>query len=124
LYALEDVLISGMGGFMSSHMGNPFESLPLPRKEMTVTAASRYRIYDNVDHFTTVTANTALEAIQSSGLKKVYKIQRDRLDDVNILEMEFWKREDTQKQEQAAPQAGETPAAAEPPPSETAAPSS
>ncbi len=75
---------------MSTQTREPFEALPLPRKEMAVATMARYRVYDNVDHYTMISAGTALEALQNSGLKEIYKIQRDRLDDSNVLDMGFW----------------------------------
>src|SRR5262245_29600046 len=99
----------------------PFESLPMPRKETVAPTVCRYRVYDNAEHFVTVTAGTALEALKASGVKDIHKIQRDLIDDANVLELDFWEKNAALEAQEAKDKEQNAANGSTPPPADTAA---
>jgi len=67
-----------------------FEELPMPRKEMAQLSVGSYRVYKNAKEFVTVQAGSAIEALQTSGVKPAHKIERDSFDHTKILGASDW----------------------------------
>lgn len=67
-----------------------FEELPLPRRDYPGGLACNYKVYKDPENFVTVTASTALEALQRSGIGAAYKIMRDSIDYNKVLDLEDW----------------------------------
>jgi len=83
-----------------------FENLSIPKKELSGLPVGRYRVYKDASNYVNVAADTAMQALEACGFKDVYKVERDRLDAHNLLNIEEWKNL------QSAPKAA-TPAATE-----------
>lgn len=98
-----------------------FETLPLPKRELPQWTASNYRVYKNVNEYVVIEASTALEAMQASGVTPVYKIERDGLNYITVLEPNTWKTEPA-AEAQAIPAEAATPAAAEAAPAQAPVP--
>lgn len=68
---------------MTSHA---FEKLPLPRKVQAQSSSGKYRVYSDATNFKQVDAASALEALQASGLKEAYRIERDSINNKVTIE--------------------------------------
>ena len=64
-----------------------------------------YRVYKDPKNFQVVEAATALEAFQLSGLKEVYKIERERLDKNRVIDPSLWATLSPEEKETPAPAA-------------------
>lgn len=94
-----------------------FEALPIPRKDPSRTGNARYRVYKDADNFSLVVAETALEALKASGLEQAYRVERDSIDSVAVLDMKAWAAL-TEMADKPAPAASPDAAAAPPPKAE------
>lgn len=70
---------------MSNKPVEPFEELPIPRKDVPHLQVCRYRVYTDKTNFVTVEAVSALEALRASGKKQAFRIERDMLQLTTIL---------------------------------------
>lgn len=68
----------------------PFETLPMPRKDIPQPASGSYRVYKNAKEFVVVEAGSALEALQVSGVQTPHKIERDSIDYIRVLSPSAW----------------------------------
>lgn len=62
-----------------------FRDLALPRKEVALASASRYRVYKNAKEFVVVDAANAKEALAGSGFDKAVRIEKESIHQVNVL---------------------------------------
>jgi hypothetical protein len=81
LYALE--------GFLMDNVAGNFEQLPLARANMPVSLVGQYRIYTDHKNFTMVEAESAVGALEASGLQKAFKIEREALHKVSLIAPKF-----------------------------------
>jgi hypothetical protein len=56
-----------------------FEPIDFPRMELPHLIASRYRIYSDANNYTLVEAESALQAMESSGVTNIFRIQRESI---------------------------------------------
>ncbi|MFW0777014.1 MAG: hypothetical protein ACN2B6_04770 [Rickettsiales bacterium] len=82
-----------------------FEELPMPRKDVAQLSMGSYRIYKNAKEFVTVQASSAIEALQTSGVKSAYKIERDSFDHTKILGASDWGDSKTEQPKESTPDA-------------------
>jgi hypothetical protein len=87
-----------------------FETLPLPKKDSLSTAGS-YRVYKDATDFTMIAASTALEAMKTSGMEAIYKIERYDLSSNNVLDPKM--SADILLKDEKAPEAAPVAAGAE-----------
>lgn len=57
----------------------------MEHKSALFAGVGSYRVYKDPVEFTTVTASNVLEALKTSGLTQVYKVERYRPSDENVL---------------------------------------
>lgn len=62
-----------------------FEELPLARANVQLSLVSQYRIYSDHKNFKLVQADSAVTALEQSGMKTVYKIEREALHKNTLL---------------------------------------
>jgi hypothetical protein len=67
-------------------MKKEFTPLDLPKKGVSPTE-SRYRVYKDAKEFSVVDAPSALQALQASGLKTAYRIERDSIFAGNLVDL-------------------------------------
>jgi hypothetical protein len=65
----------------------PFEELMIPRRDLPVSSAIIYRVYSDYKNFELVEASSALEAMENSKIKNVYKIKRHDPLEENVIHM-------------------------------------
>ena len=63
---------------METHTGN-FEQLPLAKSTIVVASAGHYRVYSDKKSFKLVEADSAVHALEASGLIQAFKIERQSL---------------------------------------------
>lgn len=68
-----------MGRMDNTSIEVHFEELNLPRRQVPELMGGRYFVYSSPTEYQLVDAGSALEAIQKSGLKEVYRLQRDMI---------------------------------------------
>lgn len=56
-----------------------FEQLPLARTTMQMSLAGQYRIYTDHKNFKLVQADSAVNALEQSGIARAFKIERETL---------------------------------------------
>lgn len=110
----------------------PFETLPMTRKDIPQPAAGSYRVYKSAKDFVVVEASSALEALQVSDVKAPYKIERESIDYISVLAPSAWGNRTVQAAPEATPEVaaeaketvfiGEPAAAAKPAEADAAAP--
>jgi hypothetical protein len=83
-----------------------FEELSIPRKELP-RLANHYRVYKDEKDYITVEAESALEALNKSGLHKAHRIERNAIFLANVLNLEAL----SNRPASVAKEAVETPAA-------------
>jgi hypothetical protein len=71
-----------------------FEALPMPRKDIPQPATGRYRIYKDARQYITVDADSALEALQQSGVGNAVKIERESIDYIRVMHASEWSNMD------------------------------
>ena len=54
-----------------------FEQLPLARADVRLSLVGQYRIYTDGKNFKLVEADSAVHALEQSGLDKAFKIERE-----------------------------------------------
>ncbi len=64
---------------MQQEQPGNFEQLPLARAEMPILVAGNYRVYSDARQFTRVQADSAVHALEASGLMSAVKIEREAL---------------------------------------------
>ncbi len=64
---------------MEQSIPENFEQLPLARTGIALAQACQYRIYTDAKNFTRVEADSAVSALELSGLSNVIKIERESL---------------------------------------------
>lgn len=62
-----------------------FEQLPLARAPMPPSLAGQYRIYTDYKNFTRIEAESAVHALEMSGLQKAFKIERESISKVSLI---------------------------------------
>lgn len=65
----------------------PFVEWEIPRREMPHLLAGHYRVYKDEKNYATVKAESALEALQITGMKQAYRIEREALYTNNVLSL-------------------------------------
>lgn len=94
---------------MKSTATEPFEALPMPRKDIPQPASGSYKVYKNAKEFVVVEAGSALEALQVSGVPLAYKIERESIDSIRVLGFTDWAQEPKPEvAKEAAPAAATT----------------
>lgn len=63
----------------------PFEDLQIKRKSLPDVLVG-YRVYRDAKNFIIVQAPTAAAALTQSGIANAFKIERELVDDINIVE--------------------------------------
>ena len=97
-------------------MKKQFTPLDLPKKGVA-PADGRYRVYKDAKEFTVVEAPSALQALQASGLKTAFRIERDGALASNLIDLKKLPEAPAAKPAEAAKPAA--PAAEEVKPGET-----
>ena len=85
-----------------------FDALPLPRKDFSLGVSS-YRVYKDDANYVTVKAQTALEALQASGMPAAHKIEKDSLDLNKVVQPQAWASIKATESEAAKPAAATAP---------------
>lgn len=73
--------------------GTGFEHLPMARASVPDVLMGQYRVYSSRSDFSTVTADSALQALEMSGLGRAYKIERHSMLAANVIAPSFWSDE-------------------------------
>lgn len=73
----------------------------MPRQDFPLAAAGNYRVYTDSQNFVLVHAASAIEALQSSGMANVCKIERDSIDLMRVFSPNDWTSGAPAKEEQA-----------------------
>jgi hypothetical protein len=65
-----------------------FEDISIPKWKITVKSAANrvYRVFKNENEFETIEAENASEAVQKSGLSKIYMIKYGASDDAYMID--------------------------------------
>ena len=89
-----------------------FEHLPMARADFSTDVLSGYyRVYTDKQNFKMIQATSALEALEQSGFRHAFKIEREDLLKYNLLSPPFWQSQNHASQDAAAqPVVMETPA--------------
>lgn len=66
-----------------------FEQLPLARTAGPGDLAGQYRVYSDYKNFKRVQADSAVNALEQSGMTAVFKIEREALHKINLLTPNF-----------------------------------
>ncbi len=72
-------------------MQSAFEALPMPRKNVPQLFGGSYRVYRSSRDFVVVEADSALEALERSGLHSAVKIERESMDNISVLSAAAWR---------------------------------
>jgi hypothetical protein len=72
---------------MSKKKKEEFASLELPHKDVPHLMGSHYRVYSDYNNYKVIAAESALEALQASGIEKPYKVERDTILLYNLLNL-------------------------------------
>ncbi len=67
----------------------PFEQLPLARTSAPASLVGQYRIYTDNKNFKLVQADSAVNALELSGLLQAFKIEREALHKNTLLTPNF-----------------------------------
>jgi len=75
---------------MSQNLNTEFEVMPMPRKDAPQLFGGSYRVYKSPRDYIVVSADSALSALQLSGLESAYKIERESMDNISVLSAASW----------------------------------
>lgn len=62
-----------------------FEQLPLAKAPMPAMLAGQYRVYTDYKNFTRIEAESAVHALEMSGLQKAFKIERETMNKISLI---------------------------------------
>jgi hypothetical protein len=65
----------------------PFEELPIPRRELQNPSTVLYRVYRDYKNYELVEAVSALDALSHSKIKNIYKIERHNPLGDNVIQL-------------------------------------
>ncbi|MDX2113709.1 MAG: hypothetical protein SFW63_08275 [Alphaproteobacteria bacterium] len=63
----------------------------MPRKNVPQLFGGSYRVYRSSRDFVVVEADSALEALERSGLHSAVKIERESMDNISVLSAAAWR---------------------------------
>jgi hypothetical protein len=67
-----------------------FEIMPITKCDIPRLLEGSYRVYKSYREYVVVSAESALEALQLSGLDNVHKIERESMDNISVLSASAW----------------------------------
>jgi hypothetical protein len=78
-----------MEGVLMTTIEAPFEQLPLARTSIPAALIGLYRIYTDNKNFKLVQADSAVTALETSGLLEAFKIEREAIHKNTLIAPNF-----------------------------------